>query len=466
MSRLAILRAYARAKATSARGIRPRSRRELIRWQDAQVRRAMAELLPRSPFYREHYQGHDLHAWRSLPTIDKSIMMANFDTLNTVGATLDDAVAIAMKAETTRDFSPNITTADNVDVTVGLSSGTSGHRSLFLASPEDRATWAGTILSKLLPGGLISTRSDRVAFFLRANSTLYESVRSRRLAFHFFDLFDELDEHVYRLNAVQPTVLIAPPSMLRLLAKALQGGQLTIQPERVISVAEVLEPIDERFIRRQFRQTVHQVYQATEGFLGSSCAYGTIHLAEEAVVIQREPVGQIAGETSHSRRFTPIITDFRRRTQPIFRYRLNDILVERSVPCLCRSPYVGLEAIEGRADDVFYLARATGGAGDSARFRPVFPDFVRRAMLRSSSDIEEYGVRQTRLDELEVFASTQGDVQELRRAILEQFRLLTQKLECVTPSILFVDEWTQARGAKVKRIERVCAAPNGMSGLR
>ncbi|MFT5353539.1 MAG: putative adenylate-forming enzyme [Polyangiales bacterium] len=449
MTRLAVVRAYARAKSTP-----PRSRSALLRWQDTQVRRAMAELLPRSPFYRAHYEGHDVEEWRTLPTIDKSIMMANFDGLNTVGVTLDEAMSIAMKAETTRDFSPNITGSNNVDVTVGLSSGTSGNRSLFLASAEDRATWAGTILSKLLPGGLLSTRRDRVAFFLRANSNLYEAVQSRRLSFQFFDLFDELAEHIYRLNAVQPTVLIAPPSMLRLLAKALRDGRLRIQPERVIAVAEVLEPIDERFIRRHFRQTVHQVYQATEGFLGNSCVYGTVHLAEDAVVIQREPVGD------DPRRFTPIITDFRRRTQPIFRYRLNDILVERAVPCRCGSPFIGLQSIEGRADDVFYLARLarTGGGG----FRPVFPDFVRRALLYASPDIEEYGVRQTQLDEFEIFASsaTSSTSDSLQSAITEQFRALAQKLDCELPSLRFVDEWTQPRGAKLKRIERTCAAPD------
>lgn len=452
MSRLAVVRAYARASFEAKSALR-RNRPALLRWQDKQVRRAMAELLPRSPFYRDHYKDHSLAEWRTLPTIDKSIMMANFDGLNTVGVSLNEAMAVAMKSETTRDFSPNIRTSEGHDVTVGLSSGTSGNRSLFLASAEDRATWAGTILSKLLPGGLISTRKDRVAFFLRANSTLYESVRSGRLAFYFFDLFDELSEHIYRLNAVQPTVLIAPPSMLRLLAKALSDGRLKIQPERVISVAEVLEPIDERFIRRRFRQTVHQVYQATEGFLGHSCAYGTVHLAEDAVVIQRE--GVAGSHDDNPRRFTPIITDFRRRTQPIFRYRLNDILVEREVPCRCGSPFIGLEAIEGRADDVFYLARSS----DSSDYRPIFPDFVRRVLLRASPDIDEYGVRQTHLDAFEVFASsTTGE--SLEGPITEQFRILTSKLECDMPSLRFVDEWTQPRGAKLKRIERTCAPPD------
>ena len=37
------------------------------------------------------------------------------------------------------------------DISVGLSSGTSGHRGMFITTPEEQGTWAGTILAKMLP---------------------------------------------------------------------------------------------------------------------------------------------------------------------------------------------------------------------------------------------------------------------------------------------------------------------------
>ena len=37
----------------------------------------------RSPFYRDHWAGHDLAEWRTLPTVDKRLMMANFARFNT-----------------------------------------------------------------------------------------------------------------------------------------------------------------------------------------------------------------------------------------------------------------------------------------------------------------------------------------------------------------------------------------------
>ena len=95
------------------------TRAELEAWQDRQVRRQLSRVTARSPFYAELYRGRDLADWRQLPQIDKAAMMAGFDRLNTVGLTAEKAMAVALEAERSRDFSPMIG-----DVTVGLSSGT------------------------------------------------------------------------------------------------------------------------------------------------------------------------------------------------------------------------------------------------------------------------------------------------------------------------------------------------------
>ena len=50
-----------------------------------------------------------------------------------------------------------------------------------------------------------------------------------------------------------------------------------------------------------------------------------------------------------------LITDFTRRTQPVIRYRLDDVLVAATEPCPCGQPTRVLEAIEGRRDDQLLL---------------------------------------------------------------------------------------------------------------
>ncbi|SPX60656.1 hypothetical protein [Legionella feeleii] len=141
------------------------SREKLIKYQKKQFNKLAKSTLKNSPFYR-NYLDKPFHEW---PIINKHLMMEHFDDINTRQIKKDDAFAIALKAETTRDFSPLMN-----DIAVGLSSGTSGSRGLFLTSPRERDAWVGTILAKALPEGLKA--EERIAFFLRANNQLYTNL--------------------------------------------------------------------------------------------------------------------------------------------------------------------------------------------------------------------------------------------------------------------------------------------------
>lgn len=429
---------------------RPRfdSREALEQWQDAKVRQLLQHVLPRSAYYRELFHGRDPRDWRTFPCTSKTEMMANFSRLNTLGLDRDEAMALALKAEQTRDFEPTLQ-----GVAVGLSSGTSGSRGLFVVSPDEQARWAGTVLAKVLDGSLLGFTPHRIAFFLRANNRLYTTLGSRKIRFEFFDLLEPLDQHLARLNALAPTLLVAPPSMLRMLAAELVSGTLRITPRKIVSVAEVLDPLDRQHIQEAFGQAVHQVYQATEGFLGTTCAHGTLHLAEDGVVVQREYLD------AEQTRFTPIITDFLRFSQPIIRYRLNDVLVLKADPCPCGSVLTPLEFVEGRADDVFYLPTADHGS-----FVPVFPDFIRRAVIMSSGAIAQYAVRQLSPRNVEAFITVESgeDGTAVQQRITQELRQLWQRLGCLEPDIRFVPAWTAppCSGKKLKRIERCFPPPS------
>lgn len=101
-----------------ARGLRTwKTREQLERWQERRIIRHVRQIRARSPFYQQWWGGVHASDWRRFPLIDKSIMMQHFDTLNTVGITRDEAMALAGESEETRDFKPSIQ-----GVTVGLSS--------------------------------------------------------------------------------------------------------------------------------------------------------------------------------------------------------------------------------------------------------------------------------------------------------------------------------------------------------
>ncbi|MBW4575468.1 MAG: hypothetical protein KME08_09315 [Aphanothece sp. CMT-3BRIN-NPC111] len=419
-------------------GRRFRSREELLTWQDKKVRNFLTYILPKSQFYRSYYQGLNARDWQQFPLIDKSTMMANFDQLNTAEIKKSEAFYVALEAEKTRDFSSTIG-----KFTVGLSSGTSGNRGLFIVSEQEQCTWAGTILAKALPQSIIARQ--RIGFFLRANSKLYQTVNRKRIQFEYFDLLFPLKNHIERLNQYLPTILIAPPSMLRLLAEAQARGSLNISPLKIISVAEVLDPLDEGYICHVFNQIVHQLYQCTEGFLAATCAYGTIHLNEDIVAIQKEYLDKDAGK------FIPIITDFCRTTQPIIRYRLDDILTEQETPCLCGSVFTPIKSIEGRCDDIFYLK-----SQQNEKLVPIFPDFIRRAIITASTHIQEYIVVQKSTDLIEISLNTPAELQaQVQAQVYTSLLFLFERLNCKIPEVRYQEyRTTRQLDKKLRRVHR------------
>jgi len=411
------------------------SRAQLEKWQDRQVRDIIQYAMKHSPFYAKQFKSHNLNEWRSLPLCDKELMMEIFDQFNTVGIKKANAFDVALSAETSRDFSGHIQ-----DITIGLSSGTSGNRGLFLVSAAERSRWAGAILAKVLPSTLL--KKQRIALFLRANSSLYTTVQSRRVQFTYFDLSEPVEELSATLTSFDPTILVAPPSMLRILAKL----EAKIQPTKIISVAEVLDPLDEAYIEAHFNQKVHQIYQCTEGFLASTCSHGTIHLNEDLVVIEKEYIDKKEGK------FIPIITDMNRYSQPIIRYRLNDILTESREPCPCGSIFTPLESIEGRCDDMFYGISTQ----DPNLLTPIFPDYIRRAIITTSPLIKEYKAIQEKPNLIRIYLrSDQRSQKELFLKVEKALQALFQRHQCLVP-VVQIDKEQHTRHAteKLRRVRR------------
>lgn len=413
------------------------TRVQLEQWQDRQVRKHLRFVLKHSGYYRNLFTDLNLGEWRTLPITDKKSMMENFDSFNTIGIALDEAIAVATTAERTRDFSPTIRGA-----TIGLSTGTSGSRSLFLSTPKENSEFVGAAVAKLARRSLI--KRQRIAFFHRAHSNLYRDLSTGRLQHQFFDLSESLESQFGRLNHFEPTMVIGPPAVLHRLGIAKAEGRLRIKPSGLLSVAEVLDSEKRSRIESDFQVRVDQAYIATEGFIAATCHLGSLHLNEDMMVVQRQWVDR------ESRRFIPIITDFRRRTQPIVRYRVDDILVESASDCDCGLPFAVIEQIEGRCDDVLILRSA-----DGASVCRVFPDFVRQAVCFVDQRIKDYQILQDTIDRLNIQIDIDACHQKtgsekVRSSLIALFR----RLGCAIPTITFEPYVEPDPRKKLRRVSR------------
>ncbi|WP_290801448.1 F390 synthetase-related protein [Herbiconiux sp.] len=439
-------------------GYRFRSRQQLDRWRRRRLGAFLARI-HRAPFYRDVARSTPLG---DLPVTDKGVLLEHFDELNTRGVRLADALGVALEAERTRDFTPTI----DGDLAVGLSSGTSGRRAAFLVSPRERMLWAGTVLGRLLDGASVRQLLNplrppvRIAFFLRAGGSLYESVASSRIRFSFFDLTEPVDGHLARLadearRSRGPEVLVAPASVLAALARLSRApdapnGSARIAPRLVISVAEVLDDEQRRAVREAWGVPTREVYQATEGLLALSCAYGALHLLEETVWFETSWLD--AART----RFVPLVTDLERRTQIIARYRLDDVLRLPSPAasgagggtakrCGCGRFTTVIAAVDGRADAVLRLRGA-----DGRELVDVFPDAVRQAVATARSNHGDWRIRQTGLD---VRVALEGASRADERAVTESLQALFARYGC-SATVLHDPWFAPEPGVKVRRIVR------------
>jgi putative adenylate-forming enzyme len=347
-----------------------KSRADIDRWQQGRI----ATWLKRSVAQCAFYENLRPERLADLPTVDKQVVMDQFDRFNAPGITR----AQGWQYFDSRSHPPGYT--------IGASTGTSGNRGLYVISNRERFEWLGVMLGKTLPRFPLETA--RIAVILPLDTPLYQAAnRGRRLQLRFFDLNDGLETLPAKITDYKPDTLIAPPKVLRFLAEQ----DVKTAPKRLFSAAEVLDPLDRTIIERHFNTRLREIYMATEGLLGVSCERGNLHLVEDVVHFEFEngPAG--------SGLSIPIISDFTRRTQIMARYRLNDLLRLSSAPCECGSPLQCVEEVVGRSDDILLLP---GKAGKG--LRSVTPDIIRNAIVRAHSSIDDFRCVQSGRAQLDI----------------------------------------------------------------
>lgn len=403
-----------------------RSRKELKFFQQKKLKEFAQKVLMQSPFYQPFCTSSTIE-WSQFPLMSKQTFMENFDSINTCGLTLKEAMPFALAAEKTRAFNHEIN-----GITVGLSTGTSGNRGLFIVSENERALWVALVMARVIQPRLF--KKQKIAFFLRANSNLYASVSSSLFEFKYFDIFQPIEDLLQELNSFQPHIVAAQPSILMDIAMAQREKSIQVQPTQIISFAEVLHQPDKAFIQHHLKANITEVYQCTEGFLGATCAHGTMHLHEDFIHFDKDWIDED--------KFYPIITDFSRTSQPIVRYKLNDILQVKKEECLCGSMLLGLEKIMGRDDDVLVI-----------HGKRIYPDLLVRRIAIKCNEFQNYRIVQVQPELLEVhIACDKKNYDEMRQSFQEAILTLLNEQGINGIQLEFKHQVVRVSGNKLRKV--------------
>lgn len=395
-------------------------------YQEAQVMRVVKYATKHSPFYRERYRNipvRSLLDFQLLPTINKKIMMENFDDLNTCGLKLAEVMAYAVEKEKNRDFLGYF----RDEFVVGLSSGTSGSKGIYVTPKELTRRLPFVFLAR--SGIPLNLLPYRILFLLRVFSQGFADINAPLVHLKYLGTMTPIPDILKAINESCTNILMAPPSLVRLLLPHREGIRKTLK--LIVCYAEVLEVEEKDRFQKMFGTRVIEIYQASEGQIGSACRCGNLHINEDLVYAElfdesgkpvtarNTPEKPGTGEQTYGTSceietpaYRMLVTNLVNLAQPLIRYEMNDMVVTGG-QCPCGSSFRTIRKILGRRDDVIWLTNRRNVP------QHVFPDLISRWIITVSDSIREFQVVQVAEDALRIVVELLDDNEDARKSVAD-----------------------------------------------
>ncbi len=337
------------------------SRRRLLAHQTRGLRALRAFACARSPFYRRSHAGLEQAPLNELPVLTKATLMEHFDELVT-----DPAVRLAALEQ-------HVATLQGDDRFLGrywvnATSGSSGRRGIFLF---DQAEW-GAFLASWARGHdwtgypVLPWRRLRIAVVASTvpwhmSARVGATLGSRWVATLRLDAGQPVRHLVAALNAFQPEIAVAYPSVAGVLAAEQRAGRLRIAPALIFTGAEVLTERTRQVIEATWGKRLFDQYAATEaGGIAAECNRHTgLHLFEDRLIVEvvdRDYRPVPAGTFGD----VLLVTVLGSQTLPLIRYVLDDSVRLAARPCPCGRPFTLVESVQGKAQEVLTFPGVTG----------------------------------------------------------------------------------------------------------
>jgi len=389
-----------------------KSQIEALQLKSLQIMVAYAKA--HSPFYRELYGDRLIQSFEDfyqLPTINKQIMMDHFSTLNTCGLNKEDVMAYAVEKELNKDYLGYY----QDEYVIGLSSGTSGNKGLYITPKSMTKRLPGVFLSR---GGIaLSDLPLRILFCLRVFSQGFNDINAPLLKLKYISTMTDPDEVIKTIHQNKINLLMAPPSFIRQLLP--RHSEIKVKLKKIITYAEVLSKADKAVFEQAFHTKVIEIYQASEGQIASACKAGHLHINEDLVFIELYDEAGNRIQQPHVVGHKMILTNLINFAQPLIRYEMNDMIV-LDEPCSCGSQFRRIEKILGRSDDNIYFY------DEHHQAKIVYSDLFSRWIITTSDLIREFQVVQHQISQLEITLDLLGefDVNTLKTRLDDELKAI------------------------------------------
>lgn len=363
---------------------------QIKRYQLKQINKLICYARKHSPYYKLNLpEGKikNLKDYQEIPIINKQTLMNNLETTNTINASYQELNDYAINNELQKQYLGYFRDR----YVVGLSSGTSGNRGIYITDKK---------LTKQLPFIFLSRSGIplrllpfNILFCLRVFSQGFEDINSPFIKLTYLSTMEKVDHVISEINRLNINVLLAPPSFIRLLLP--YHHRITASLKLIMTYAEVLPKIEKDKFKNIFQAQVIEIYQASEGQIASTCHAGNLHLNEDLVYVELydEEGNLVEDENKVATRM--IVTNLVNYAQPLIRYEMNDLIRLKST-CSCGSKFRVVDEIIGRKDDILYFYDS------NYQLIHLFPDLFVRWIISESDDINEFIVINHQVGHLEI----------------------------------------------------------------
>lgn len=346
-------------------------REELLALQQRRLVGAARHAAATSPVYRELYAGIELADdldVRALPVVTKAMLMERFEEWVT-----DPRLRLS-------EIERHLEGVCGDELYLGAyrcmpTGGSTGRKGVFV---YDRDEWRQCLTAFLRWSELIGLR-PRLPRRLRlatvaATSPLHMTARfglSTDLGLYAvcrLDARTPIRELVAALNEHRPEHLVAYASMASLLAVEQLEGRLHIAPRVIVTTSEVRTEEMTTNIRTAWGVEPFDAYGTTESIYAGDCEHHQgMHVFEDLGLIEvLDEHGDPAPDEIPGAKL--LITSFIKRTQPLIRYEISDMVALTTAPCPCGRPLARMISVQGRSDDIL---RMTGTNGQTIAVHPL-----------------------------------------------------------------------------------------------
>ena len=390
--------------------------------QKQKLRRLLHYAYENSPYYRDSFEKAGISADKidgtslsKFPTIDKSILLSQFDSIVTVPDLKQEEICrFDEKEKITR-------TPFNGKYHIVHSSGSTGKPGYFV---YDKSAWNSMLLG-IIRGALWNMSMPQILKFLiqgprivyiAATDGRYggamavgdgiDGVGAKQI---YLDIKTPLDRWISTVKEFKPNMIIGYPSAIKILAELAEKGDVDLHILRVVSCGEPLGTSLRKYLEGVLGTQVINFYGASE-----SLSLGVESNPQEGMILFDDMnIVEIENGVMY-------LTCLYNYVQPLIRYRLSDSLTLEKLTEKNRYPFTRAVGLLGRNEDSLWF---DDGNGKSEFLHPLAIEGFCIEGLR------DYQFKQSSPDTFEMVAEIADDsLQEtIRSEMLRQMKMILEE---------------------------------------